>query len=72
MWWDFTTQECRKYGSHVFVIDLVNNDPQVLPNITLGYDIRDTCINENIALDESVDLVLSSGRLEPENCLEQI
>ena len=53
-----------------FGIDLVNNDPHVLPNITLGYDIRDTCISENIALDESVDLVLSSGRLELESCEE--
>ena len=53
-----------------FAIDLVNNDPQILPNITLGYDIRDTCISENIALDESVDLVLSSGRLELESCLD--
>ena len=54
----------------LFAIDLVNNDPHVLPNITLGYDIRDTCISENIALDESVDLVLSSGRLELESCFQ--
>ena len=54
----------------LFAIDLVNNDPHVLPNITLGYDIRDTCTSENIALDESVDLVFSSGRLELESCQE--
>ena len=54
----------------LFAIDLVNNDPHVLPNITLGYDIRDTCISENIALDESVDLVFSSGRLELESCFQ--
>ena len=53
-----------------FAIDLVNNNPHILPNITLGYDIRDTCISENIALDESVDLVLSSGRLKLESCEE--
>ena len=40
-----------------FAIDLVNSDPYLLPNITLGYDVRDTCISENIALDESVDLL---------------
>ena len=51
-----------------FAIDLINNDPYLLPNITLGYDIRDTCISENIALDESVDLTLSSGHLELESC----
>ena len=51
-----------------FAIDNINNDPYLLPNITLGYDIRDTCISENIALDESVDLTLSSGRLQLESC----
>ena len=54
----------------LFAIDLVNSDPNILPNITLGYDIRDTCISENIALDESVDLVFSSGRLELESCFD--
>ena len=54
----------------LFAIDLVNNDPNILLNITLGYDIRDTCISENIALDESVDLVFSSGRLELESCFD--
>ena len=53
-----------------FAIDLVNSDPYLLPNITLGYDIRDTCTSENIALDESVDLVFSSGRLELESCID--
>ena len=54
----------------LFAIDLVNNDPNILPNITLGYDIRDTCRSENIALDESVDFVFSSDRLEPETCFD--
>ena len=54
----------------LFAIDLVNNNPHLLPNITLGYDIRDTCISENIALDGSVDFVLSSGHLEFECCFD--
>ena len=63
MWLDFFTQGFGTFGGLFLCnIGLVNNDPQVLPNITLGYDIKDTCISENIALDESVDLVLSSGR----------
>ena len=51
-----------------FALDLINNDPHLLPNITLGYDIRDTCISENIALDEGIDFLLSSGRLQLESC----
>ena len=50
-------------------IDLIKNDSNLLPNITIGYDIRDTYISENITLDESVDLTLSSSHLELESCL---
>ena len=54
----------------LFAIDLVNSDPNILPNITLGYDIRDTCISENIALDEAVDFVSPSCHLEVESCFD--
>ena len=66
----FSDKTVENLEAVLFAIDLVNNDPHVLPNITLGYDIRDTCIRENIALDESVDLVFSSGHLELESCID--
>ena len=66
----FTDQTLEHLEAVLFAIDLVNNDPQVLPNITLGYDIRDTCVSENIALDESIDFLLSSGRLQLDSCQE--
>ena len=44
----------------LYAIDLINNDEKLLPNITLGYDLRDSCITENVALDESADMVLRS------------
>ena len=43
----------------LYAIDLINSDPYLLPNITIGYDIRDTCMSENIGLDESVEFVFS-------------
>ena len=43
----------------LYAIDLVNSDPYLLPNITIGYDIRDTCMSENIGLDESIEFVFS-------------
>ena len=52
----------------LYAVDLVNDDPEILPNITLGYDIRDTCISEYIALDEVIDLVLSSNNQQPSDC----
>ena len=43
----------------LYAIDLVNSDPYLLPNITIGYDIRDTCTSVNIGLDESIEFVSS-------------
>ena len=39
-------------------IDTINSNPTLLPNITLGYDIRDTCKSENVALDEAIGMLL--------------
>ena len=52
----------------LFAIDMVNNDTDVLPGLTLGYDIRDTCNSENIGLDETVDLVITSSQLDIVSC----
>ena len=45
----------------LYSLDLVNSNRNILPNITLGYDVRDSCLTESIALEESVDLVLLSN-----------
>ena len=52
----------------LYAIDTINSNDSLLPNFTLGYDIRDTCKRENIALDETIDLVFSSGQLDLESC----
>lgn len=43
--------------SFLYALDLINNDTELLPGIVLGYDIRDTCISENIALDEAIQMI---------------
>ena len=43
----------------LYAIDFINSDPYLLPNIKIGYDIRDTCLSENIGLDESIEFVFS-------------
>ena len=45
----------------LYAIDLINSDPYLLPNITIGYDIRDTCMSENVGLDESIEFVFSDS-----------
>ena len=51
-----------------YALDSINSDPDLLPNITLGYDIRDTCQSDNIALDESVSLVFTNTDAESGTC----
>lgn len=40
----------------LFAVDLVNADDALLPNLTLGYDIRDTCYVESVGLEEALEL----------------
>ncbi len=52
----------------LYSIDAINSDSTLLPNLTLGYDIRDTCSAENIGLDETVDLLITGSQLDLESC----
>jgi metabotropic glutamate receptor 2/3/metabotropic glutamate receptor 6/7/8 len=52
----------------LFAIDKINSDSSLLPGLTLGFDIRDTCSSENIGLDEAVDLVITSSQLDIISC----
>ena len=44
----------------LFAIDKVNVDPDLLPGVELGYDVRDTCNSPVVGLQEAIDLILSS------------
>ena len=49
----------------VLATQKINNDSSILPGVTLAFEIRDTCAQANIALEESLKFV--SGRsLRPE------
>ena len=41
----------------MFAIEQINNDSSILPNITLGYDIRDYCETISIAMKETYEFV---------------
>ena len=42
----------------LYAIDRINTDPELLPGVELGYDIRDTCLSETVGLDEAIDLIM--------------
>lgn len=65
---DLTFQGVQRVETILYVLDQINGDPAILPNITIGYDIRDTCRSPNIAIDEALDITLS-GEAKPETCL---
>ena len=52
----------------LFAIDSVNANETLLPNITLGFDIRDSCYSENIGLDEAIDVIVSGNQLDVAGC----
>ncbi len=45
--------------SMVFATEMINNDSSLLPNISLAFDIRDTCTSVNYALQQSLDYITS-------------
>ncbi len=52
----------------LYALDRINDNPGLLPDLQLGYDIRDTCYSENIGLDESIDLIITGSNLDIESC----
>ena len=42
----------------MFAIDRINNDMNLLPGLTIGYDVRDSCNDEIIALNEALNFSL--------------
>lgn len=43
-----------------WTLDIINNDPTILPNVTLGVEIRDSCWYAPVALQQSIELIRDS------------
>ena len=48
----------------VYAVDLINNDPSILPNLTLGYVIFDDCAKDTTALAQVMHFMPSRERNE--------
>ena len=47
----------QRLEAMVFATQLINQDPSLLPGVTVAFEIRDTCIQANRALEQSLDYV---------------
>ena len=56
----------------LFAIDRINNDTNLLPNLTIGYDVRDTCSEETTGLDEALDMIVRSGSLTVDASMQYV
>ena len=68
----FNERGLERLEAMLYSIDRINSDPNLLPNITLGFDIRDTCARENVALDESIDFALVTDASDRTSCNQQL
>ena len=55
----------------LYALDLINSNDSLLPNMQLGFDIRDTCISENIGLDEALDFAVLRGKWLQDSCISR-
>lgn len=49
----------QRLEAMLYALDLINDDPNILPNITIGAVILDTCSSDTYALDQSMEFVRS-------------
>ena len=64
--------ECARVRARIFqipeamalAIDRINNDTNILPGVTLAYEIQDTCVLPNYALEQSLSLITARKPLE--------
>ena len=65
----FPVTDCLEFGlvpgglelleAMLFAIDQINNDMNLLPNLIIGYDVRDTCNDVTFAISETYDFLIN-------------
>ncbi|XP_043915155.1 uncharacterized protein LOC122791478 [Protopterus annectens] len=61
----FQLRPYRWLHAFIFVIEEVNKTPTILPNITLGYGLRDSCDDASRALEGTMWLMTGEGDIIP-------
>ncbi|XP_029372523.1 metabotropic glutamate receptor 5b [Echeneis naucrates] len=50
----------QRVEAMMHTLDRINNDPHILPNISLGCEIRDSCWHSAVALEQSIEFIRDS------------
>lgn len=50
----------QRVEAMMHTLDRINTDPHILPNITLGCEIRDSCWHSAVALEQSIEFIRDS------------
>uniref|UniRef100_H3CJD1 Receptor ligand binding region domain-containing protein n=1 Tax=Tetraodon nigroviridis TaxID=99883 RepID=H3CJD1_TETNG len=50
----------QRVEAMMHTLDRINSDPNILPNITLGCEIRDSCWHSAVALEQSIEFIRDS------------
>ena len=74
--YDIYSEKCKNYyllnilraQAIVYAVDTINQDATVLPNITLGYEIRDTCLSRMVALRQSINYFYADRNEKQRSC----
>ena len=62
---DSDLEDLEMLEAMLFAIDRINSDMSLLPGLTIGYDVRDSCNDEIIGLIEALDFSLQYDPLIP-------
>ena len=58
---EFSAKEFGLSEVVIFAIEMVNKNSSLLPNVSLGYDIRNYCDSRALAMQEAYDFKRNSG-----------
>ncbi|CAH2299145.1 vomeronasal type-2 receptor 26-like, partial [Pelobates cultripes] len=58
-------QYYRHFLAFIYAIDNINRNPAILPNLTLGYHVHDSCCNVNKATEGVLNILSGLGKTVP-------